>query len=365
LIDGVSLLSPLTGIGRYTYEVSKELERISNLNIDYFYGYYSKSLIDAISHRNIKAIKSIINRFPLLKRGARSVIEMSAELFAKRYSIYWQPNFIPSRRVKADRVITSVHDFSFIKYREYHPKERIEYFDNNFFQNIYKSDRIITGSNYTKGEILERLNFKEDDIRVIYHGINHSRFRIYEDLKLDLELPEKFILSVGTVEPRKNIVRLLRAYELLDRDIKEECSLLLVGFKGWENREIMDIVERNQKYIRYLGFLSDIDLAKVYNLATCFIYPSIYEGFGIPPLEAMACGTPVISSDSSSLPEVGGDAVLYCNPMEIEDIKLKIERLLGDIELQKRLISRGLERVKLFSWESSAREHLKLFREVI
>ena len=365
LIDTISLLSPLTGIGRYAYEVSKELKSISDFEIDFFYGYYSKELISPYSHKGIKNIKSFISNFPKLKSLARDIIGVSAQILAKEYDLYWQPNFIPHNRVKAKKIITSVHDFSFLKYRAYHPKETLNYFDSNFFQNIYRSNKIITGSNYTKNEILERLDFKEEDIKVIYHGINHNIFRVYQDIKIELNFPKKFILSVGTVEPRKNLLRLLRAYELLDIELKEEYNLLLVGFKGWENREIMKIINKNSKYIKYLGFISDRDLAKVYNLASCFIYPSIYEGFGIPPLEAMACGTPVISSNSSSLPEVGKDSVLYCNPNSIEDIKSKIEQLLSDKNLQNNLIKKGLKRAKLFSWEKSAKEHLNLFQEVV
>ena len=365
LIDTVSLLSPLTGIGRYAYSISRELKEISDFDIDFFYGYYSKELISPYSHKGIKSIKSFINNFPKLKSLTRDIIGISAQIFAKEYNLYWQPNFIPHRMVKAERIVTSVHDFSFLKYRAYHPKETLRYFDNNFFQNIYRSNYIITGSHYTKREILERLNFREENIRVIYHGIDHNNFKIYRDLNLELDIPKKFILSVGTVEPRKNLLRLLKAYSLLDSSLKEEYNLLLVGFKGWENIEIIKIIDRNRDYIKYLGFLTDIDLAKVYNLATCFIYPSIYEGFGIPPLEAMACGTPVILSNSSSLPEVGADAVLYCNPDSVEDIKSKIEQLLVDKKLQQELIKKGLERAKLFSWQKSAKEHLKLFREVI
>jgi len=365
VIDGVSLLSPLTGIGRYTYEISKELKKISNFDINFFYGYYSSKLINPKSHKNIKTLKSLISRFPTLKKSAREIIEISASLFAREYDLYWQPNFIPHKMVKTKKIITSVHDFSFLKYRNYHPKERIKYFDNNFFKNIYKSNKIITGSNYIKKEILEKTNFKEEDIKVIYHGINHNIFKIYKNLKININIPKKFILSVGTIEPRKNLLRLLRAYSLLNRELKEEYNLLLVGFRGWENRQIIELIDSNAKYIKYIGFVDDITLAKLYNLATSFIYPSLYEGFGIPPLEAMACGTPVIVSNSSSLPEIGQDSVLYCNPTSIEDIKSKIELLLANKNLQQDLIKKGLKRAKLFSWEKSAREHLKLFREVI
>ncbi len=365
LIDSISLMSSLTGIGRYTYEVSKKLKKIESFEIEYFYGYYSTDLMKSSTKIGIKNLKSTIAKNPFIKQIARKFLTLSSRLFGKKYDLYWQPNFIPNSGIKANKIVTSVHDFSFILHKDFHLKESIAYFENNFFQNLYRSDMIITGSNYSKQEILERTNFTEDKIRVIYHGIDHNLFKVYQDIELNFELPSKFILSVGTVEPRKNLLGLLKAYNLLDEQLKKEYKLILVGFKGWENSEIMELMNQNKESIEYLGFISDEELAKVYNLATCFLFPSFYEGFGLPPLEAMACGTPVVSSNSSSLPEVGGDAVVYCDPYSIEDIKNKIEMVLINSELQQTMVSKGLKQAKKFSWEKSAQEHKELFDEVL
>jgi len=365
VIDTVSLLSPLTGIGKYTYEVSSILKEINYFNIEYFYGYYSKELIELTTHQGVKNLKSIISKFPFIKKIAREILFISSRAFATDYDVYWQPNFIPNRGVKAKKIVTTIHDFSFFLHRDFHPQETLEYFDNSFYKNIYRSDMIITGSSYTKQEILDRLDFQEDKIRVIYHGVNHHLFKIYKDIELDFKLPPKFILSVGSIEPRKNLLGLLKAYNLLDKNIKNEYKLILVGFKGWENQEIMEIINQNRDSIRYLGFISNSDLAKVYNLATCFVYPSFYEGFGLPIVEAMACGTAVVSSNSSSLPEVGGDAVLYCNPHNINEIKQMIEKLLSDKSLREKMIKKGLKQAQLFSWDKSAKEHLEVFKEIL
>ena len=157
---------------------------------------------------------------------------------------------------------------------------------------------------------------------------------------------------------------LLKAYNLLSNELKKEYKLVLAGFKGWENKEIVDLINQDKQNIFYLGFISDKELAKVYNLASCFLFSSFYEGFGFPVLEAMACGTPVVCSDSSSIPEVGGDAVVYCNPYDINDIKDKIELVLKDASLQQEMIKKGLERAQLFSWDKSADEHLKVFKSL-
>ncbi|MCT7505775.1 glycosyltransferase family 4 protein [Aliarcobacter cryaerophilus] len=244
-------------------------------------------------------------------------------------------------------------------------KDTIKYFEENFIKNIYRSDIIITGSEFTKQEILNRLDFKEENIKVIYHGVRHDLFKKLEDITLNFDLPEKFIFSVGSIEPRKNLIGLLKAFDKLDLQIKNEYKLVLVGFKGWENKDIMKIISQNKENIIYLGYISDEDLVKVYNKATCFIYPSFYEGFGLPPLEAMACGTPVICSNTSSLPEVGEDAVLYCDPNNIDDIKENLEVLLKDENLQKELSKKGLVQAQKFTWEKSAKEHIKIFKELL
>lgn len=361
LVDSISLLSPLTGIGRYTYEVSKQLEEDNSLLIEYFYGYYSKKLIQLSSSKEIKGLKSFILKNPMIKKMVRKILLSYVHLFSKSYELYWQPNFIPNSGIKAKKIVTTVHDFSFILYRDFHPKERIEYIEKYFFNNLDRSDMIITGSEYTKREILKYTKFKEDKIVVIYHGIEHNLFKVYQKIELGFDLPSKFILSVGSIEPRKNLLRLLKAYQGLPLEIKDEYKLLLVGFSGWENSEIISLIKELEEYVQYLGFISDEELAQVYNLATLFVYPSLYEGFGLPVLEAMACGTAVVSSGLSSLPEVGGDAPLYCDPYSITDIQEKIVSTLADSSKRDSMVEKGLAQAQKFSWQKSAQEHKRLF----
>ncbi len=365
VIDSISLLSSLTGIGRYTYEISKYIQESDDFEAEFYYGYFSKKIINPHSHAKSKKFKSIITSKPIIKKIARKFLTVSSGFFSKKYDLYFEPNFIPIESIKARKVVTAVHDFSFLHYKNFHPKERIEYFENTFFKNIKNSDIIITGSKFTKKEIIEHLHFKDDEVKVIYHGINHRLFKLYHDLDLSFQLPKKFIFSAGSIEPRKNLLGLLNAYNSLNEEIKEEYHLVLAGFKGWNNIEIIRLIDSNRSYIHYLGYIADVELAKVYNLASLFVYPSFYEGFGLPPLEAMACGTPVITSNVSSLPEVGGDAVVYCDPFNVEDIKEKIEMVLSDEKLQQEMIQKGLKRAKEFTWKKSAQEHLRVFQEVL
>lgn len=365
LVDSISLLSSFTGIGRYTYEISQQLEQRQNIDIAYFYGYYSKKLLKPSLGTEIKSLKSIVVKNPIIKKMVRKLLFTTSRIFASSYDLYWQPNFIPNDGIKAKKTVTSVHDFSFLLHRDFHPKERIEHFERYFYKNIVRSDMIITGSEYSKQEIMQRLDFKEDKVKVIYHGIDHHLFKKYKDLNVDFELPSKFILSVGSIEPRKNLLGLLKAYNILDDDIKKEYNLVLVGFKGWGNNKIMNIISKNKTNIHYLGFINDEELAKVYNLASLFVFPSFYEGFGLPPLEAMACGTPVVSSNLSSMPEVCVDAAVYCDPHDIEDIKNKITLVLNDTNLQNSMIHKGLERAKQFTWQRSTDEHMKVFEKML
>ncbi len=370
VIDTTSLMSKLTGIGRYTYEVAKELQVDERFDCSYFYGYYSKNLISHTSAPGLKSIKSLIVKNSFVKKFARKLLIIFSKVFASKFDLYWVPNFIPLDGIKADKIITTIHDFSFHLHPKWHPREMIDYFHDNFYKNIQKSDWLITGSEFSKNEIVEYLGFDRKKITVIYHGVDTNLYKYYDEsflqgTKKKLHLKENFILFVGSIEPRKNLLNLLKAYRLLSNDIKEKYSLVLVGFKGWKNSEVMKEIEKEKKHVRYLGYLNDDELAHVYNLATLFVYPSLYEGFGIPPLEAMASGTATIVSNVASLPEVCGDASLYIDPNDIEDIAKKIDMLLLDNDLQNKLIQKGIERVKKFTWEKSALKHKEVFEKVL
>lgn len=376
LIDAVSLLSPLTGIGRYTYEISCRLQKLSvdKYEIFFNYGYHSKELYglsnnQSATEQKAKKLQSFLKKFPLLKRLSRSFYLFITKFYKTTYDLYFQPNFIPNSNIKAKKLICTVHDFSFKLQPHWHTKELIDHYNKNFFSLIKKADHIITGSNFTKQEIIDYMKIPQDKISVIHHGVNHELYKPYpqnelQETKAKFDLPKKFLLFVGSIEPRKNLLILLKAYNLLVKEEKDDLPLILVGFKGWENQEIMQDIGKNKEYIRYLGFVSDSELAHVYNLATVFIYPSLYEGFGLPPLEAMACGTPVIVSNVASLPEVCGDAALYVVPTDPIDIKNKILAIAKDEKLREKLSQKSKAQAALFSWEKSASDHFEVIKKV-
>ena len=373
VINTIPLLYPLTGVGSYTYHIAQSLRAIDPINdYTYFYGYYSRNL-HAYYNENKKIfyrVKELVKKMPIFRWiVARKLVRGFVNAVSPRnFDLYFEPNFMPIN-IKSRCTVVTIFDFSFILYPQWHPKERINDFEEYFWKNLKRSDRIIVISDYIKKEGVN-LGLPEEKLRTIHLGIDHEVFKTYppQDLQLlrkHYKLPEHFILFVGSIEPRKNLENLVRSYINLDEGIRKDIKLVLAGFKGWENKEIMALLKEGKSDVLYLGYLPDKELGELYNLATLFVYPSMYEGFGLPPLEAMACCCPVVASNVASLPEVCGDAALYVDPHDVNSIAEGIHKVLTDDDLRQSLIEKGLERAKLFSWEKSAKEHIKVFEEVL
>ena len=377
VIDAIPLISKVTGIGKYTYEVSKRILQSNNdLDVTFYYGYFSKDLYAPhapASGKLVKNLMSVFGRNVLFKNLARATKLYLLKLLSKEYDLYWEPAIVPLRQMKTRNLVTTVHDFSFHLHPEWLDKEQRAYITGHFWKNIPRSVRIITGSRYTKNEIIEFLRYDPEAIDVIYHGVDHSIFKPYEEETLQAfaaaraarALPEKFMLFVGSIEPRKNLKNALLAYVQLPAEFKKEFKFVLAGFSGWNNDEVMALIEKEKENVTYLGYLTDLELAYLYNMATVLIYPSLYEGFGLPPLEAMACGTPVVVSRVASLPEVCGDVAFYIDPHSITSIAEGMYTVATDNAGRKSMSQKGLARAKEFTWDESARRHLSVFRNVL
>ncbi len=175
----------------------------------------------------------------------------------------------------------------------------------------------------------------------------------------------EYILFVGTLQPRKNITRLIEAFSKISNT--SNLSLVVVGKKGWQYDEILEAPKKFEveEKVKFLDFIADEDLPNLYKNALCFVLPSLYEGFGLPVLEAMKYGCPVITSNISSLPEAGGDAALYVDPLDVNDIAKNLELIIQNSELRKKLIKKGYEQIKKFSWEKTARETLSVLTKIV
>lgn len=354
-INTVPILWKRTGIGRYTDEITKNLINLNTtFNYNFFYGVFPCSSIYGYKNDFLgiagKILAKLSRKFPF---------------HSKLYDIYWEPSCIPNPQIRSKRCVTTIHDLSFMKFQDMHPARRVKEFKKHFFLNINRSDVVTTVSEYVKADIINNLNIEENKVKVIPCGIDKGLFyKVVDRETLRLfrntwKLPEKYILYVGSIEPRKNLSNLLKAYDTLNKDFKKEYPLVMIGFRGWKNAEIIKLINKTNAIL--IQQATDDDLRLFYNCAEMFIYPSLNEGFGMPPLEAMACGIPSVVSNCSSLPEVCGDAAYYVDPHYIDSIADGIYKVIEDNELRSSLVEKGLANVSKFDWIHSAKEYLKLY----
>lgn len=236
------------------------------------------------------------------------------------------------------------------------------------FASCFIARRIICVSYFTKNELTDFVSSSVAKIRVVRCGFtNFEEIFCGHDFEENLDCPAQYLLFVGTLEPRKNLNRMLMAFrEVIDKG-KPKLQLVIAGKKGWLYKSIFDTVrELNlEDRVLFTDFISDKQLLTLYRNAIALVYSSVYEGFGFPLLEAMACGTPVITSNTSSLPEVAGDAAILVNPYAVDEITEAIERLLNNRKLQEELRRKGFERIKKFSWRKCAEHTLEVYKEVL
>jgi glycosyltransferase involved in cell wall biosynthesis len=266
------------------------------------------------------------------------------------------PVFVP----KSKKLIVTLHDVAFLTYPKSFTTLFRLYYKFIIPINIKRADKIITVSQSSKSEIEKYYPNAKGKVKVIHLGVN-SIFKRLEIQK------KKQILYVGSMNERKNFSSVLKACIMLNRS---DYVLLMVG--NFSSSFALDDVTKtlietakSNPNIEFKSDVSNDELVKIYNESMLFIFPSFYEGFGLPVLEGMACGAPVVCSDATSLSEVGGDAVVYCDPYDVGDIKEKMEMVLDDEKLQTEMIEKGLERAKQFTWEKSAKKHLEVFKEVL
>jgi glycosyltransferase involved in cell wall biosynthesis len=297
-------------------------------------------------------------------------LALGAELWPRRLDLLHSPDFIPPRWGAKNYIIT-VHDLAFLYYPEVQTPASLRYYAGQIERALEQAARIIAVSQTTRQDLIKLLGTPAEQIRVIYEGL-HPQFRplspqAREPILHRYPLPPDYLLFVGTIEPRKNLPRLLAAYALLCQKQPQTPPLVLVGGDGWLSeasfQAIIDL--RLSERVIWLGGVPFEDLPALYSGARLHLLLSLYEGFGFPPLEAMACGTPSLVSDRGSLPEIVGQAAWLANPEDIEDMAAQMHRLLEDEDLRQTLQQRGLAHVQGYTWAQAAQETLAVYHEVL
>jgi len=287
----------------------------------------------------------------------------------KRPDVFFAPAHYAPRFCPCPTVVT-IHDLSYFYYPQEFLKEDLHKLKNWTKYSLNNATHVIGVSNNTKDDIEKFYSISKDKVTVIYNGFNEkkkSKATHNEIRATNIEeiISNNYFLYVGTIQPRKNIEKLIEAFDEFIKE-KPDYKLVIVGKKGWLYEKIFAKVTELQleKHIIFTGYLLDSDLGTLYQHAQSFVLPSLYEGFGIPLLEAMSFGCPIISSNTASLPEIGGDACLYFNPNDTMDMRDKINTIVSDTDLRKELIERGKQRVKKFSWDKCGSETLDVLKNV-
>lgn len=290
-------------------------------------------------------------------------------LASGNFSLFHGPSHVLPATSRCPMVVTML-DLIFLRYPRY-----FRLWDRNYYRHIFRksamrADHIISISEATKGDLVHFFNIPAEKISVIYPAFDDVFQPLAEDrlaaVRQTYRLPQTYLLYVGTIEPRKNILRTAQAFDrLLDCGrIPPECEFLVVGSKGWYYKDILKGIAalKHKDQIRLTGPIYGEDLAGVYQLATTMAYPSEFEGFGYPVLEAMRLGTPVLTGNTSSLPEAGGDAAILVDPTSVEEIAAGLEGLLTDADLRRGCVTRGLAHAASFSPQAMAAQTLDIYR---
>jgi glycosyltransferase involved in cell wall biosynthesis len=359
------------GIGQYIIHLVQGLSRVAHL------GAHSqeKSPYQLMVLRSRKAPPF---RLPAWVRQARlwtpshhrfESTALTAELTGKRLALLHSPDFIPPFGGGFRSVIT-IHDLNFIHFPQFLTPQSARYY-GQINRAVQRADHILTDSDWTREDVISHLDVPPERVTTVHL----AAAPVYRPITNRQEvrravnrygLPSDFIIFVGTLEPRKNVPMLLRAFHEL-RQRAYDVHLAIVGRKGWLYEEVFAVLTK-LKLADHVHFLENVpyeDLARLYNAASCLTLPSHYEGFGLPPLEAMACGTPVVVSDRSSLPEVVGDAGLLVDPDSPEELSAALARILDDSELRASLRQRGLARSGEFSWARAAHQTMAVYEQVL
>jgi glycosyltransferase involved in cell wall biosynthesis len=356
------------GVGTYIRNLLRHLARI-DCSTDYVLIVRPEDIeIAGELGENFRAV-------PDWSRGysVREQLSIPMDLRRERVDLFHAPHYVLPPLTPCKAVVT-IHDCIHLRFPQYLPHQRLGYVyaRTSLWIATHRASRVLTVSETSKRDILKYFRVPASKIDVIYNAIDE---RLGEaptaaetaQVRERYQLNDPFVLYAGNIKPHKNLERLIEAFNTLRRGGLENVKLLIIGDEISKYATLRRAVHRHKlhKHVRFFGFVSDKTLASLYRLASVFVFPSLYEGFGLPPLEAMAAGTPVITSNVSSLPEVVGDAAILIDPYEPDEIAAAMRRVLTEPGLREDLRDRGLARVKHFSWDRSVRRVREIYAEVL
>ena len=297
-----------------------------------------------------------VARILMHKKNAAKFLKLS-----KGFDVYHEAGYFPFKTAKNVKTVFTIHDISLKTLPDFHPKERVRFFNKYFEKSLQFADVIITPSEFTKNELSKIYPELKVPVHPVTLGYDPDVFypQKAHDIgacRNQLNLPETYILFVGTSDPRKNIETIVRAMAYLPASVKLVCT----GWAGWDQSSTPD-AHMLKNRVLLTGYVSDKELACLYSGARAFVYPSVYEGFGLPVLEAMACGCPVVCANRASLPEVAGDAALYCAPDDPEEVAMLLHKIIEDEKFRGKLRAKSLARAGRFSWKQAAEETYRIF----
>ncbi len=372
-VDYTSAVRQRAGIGRYTRELVAALLSLGDAHEYSLFaatgGLKSGDWRSPIERAGVQVRTLPVTDEWLARLWHRLRLPIPVDLLTGPLDVFYSPDFTlpPTRR--GTKTILTVHDLSFVHYPDAFVPSLRRYLENAVPRSVDRADLVLADSNRTRADLISLFEVSPDVVEVVYPGVG-SRFAPeptageYERLRERYGiLDEPYVLSVGTLQPRKNYLYLMEGFSRLPGSLNREMHLLIAGGRGWLCDEVVAEADRHEN-IRILGFVEDEDLPALYRGAYLFAFPSLYEGFGLPVLEAMACGAPVVCSETSSLPEVCGDAALLVDPLFPAELTEAMIRLLEGTGLRDQMVCRGLARAATFTWERSAQRLLELIGSI-
>ncbi|MCI0661862.1 MAG: glycosyltransferase family 4 protein [Acidobacteria bacterium] len=366
-LDAIPLVAAKTGIGHYTDALAEWLARAHpnhqyQLLSPFDFAFEAGNGKPTNLNKQFLPTRSIFRKWWLI--GLPALLQISpVDIF--HGTNYCIPIFAPCPSV------VTIHDMSLLAQSQTHEPAAVTQGKRRMPIMARRASMIIAPSEWTKKEIISYLGTRPEKIRVIYEAARDNMKPVTPDegqlVLAKYQVRRPYLLYVGTIEPRKNLLTLIRAYDELMRTTVHRPQLVLCGGRGWLDSDVFNLVRelRLQEQVRFTGYVEDGDLPALFSSAEVFIYPSIYEGFGLPPLEAMACGAPVISSNATSLPEVVCEAGLMHDPGDFRALTQCIVKLFDDAAMQEYFRRAGMKQAARFSWERAARETQAVYDEVI